>query len=248
MPDGLLSGGPYSTPPSADDERVVAVIRNSRPEEIPGLSWSKPDFAAAGHKIVRSFTLDRKKRPSLECVPRAICSGGQPKFLDGAMLWSTDGWLRVIGHVCAAKPEHFGEAQYRNLRRQHQQEELDAVAFDWLNTNIGVFRRLIPTIGSLRSVALFLETQQQVLFRGVPDLAALLAQAANRQGGALTVVQELSHARRDASEVANMAAGGGAVQRRYELVSVSNLAGGEFLRRPNHKRSRGFETIGEALE
>lgn len=248
MPDGSLPGGPYPTPPSPDDERVTVAIRNNRPEDIPGLSWGKPDFAAPGHKIIRSFTLDRKKRAGLECVPCAMCSGGHPKFLDGAVLWSSDGWLRVIGHVCAAKPEHFGEAQYRNLRRQRQQEELDAVAFDWLHTNIGVFRRMIPPIGALRSAALFLEAQQRALFRGVPDLAALLAQAASRQGGALTVVQELSGARRDASEVANVAAGGGATQSRYELISVGNLSGGEFLRRPTQKRSRGFETIAEVLE
>jgi len=150
MPAGSLPGGPYPVPPSADDERVAAAIRSSRPEEIPGLAWSKPDFVATGHKIVRSFALDRKKRPGLECVPCAMCSGGHPKFLDGAVLWSPDGWLRVIGHVCAAKPEHFGEAQYRTLRRQQQQEELDAVAFDWLHANVRIFRRLIPTIGALR--------------------------------------------------------------------------------------------------
>ena len=83
------------------------------------------------------------------------------------------------------------------------------------------------------------------MFRGVPALAALLTQAASRHSGALTVVQELSDTRRDASSTL---APGGATQSRYELVSVGNLIGGEFLHRPAHKRSRGFETIVEALE
>jgi hypothetical protein len=86
-----------------------------------------------------------------------------------------------------------------------------------------------------------------MFFRGVPDLAAVLEPAAQRSDGALTAVQELSDARQAVSAIAGEAGSGGAAQSRYERISVGRLVGGEFVRRPRFKRSRGFETISEAL-
>jgi hypothetical protein len=247
MPDGYLPGGPYPVPPSSDDESIRTAIRDGKPEEIPGLIWGKPDFSTEGHKLVLTFAIDRKKRPGHECIPCAMCSVDHPKYLGGAVLWSPDGWLRVIGHVCAAKPEHFGEAGYRGLRKQRQQEVIDSVAFDWLHANIEVFRPLVHGVNALKALAMVLENQQQVFFRGVPALAAALAQAAGRHGGELTVVQELSGERLAAAKDAAEAAGGSAQQSRYEQIGVGRFLGMVFFSRPNLKRSRQLESVVEAL-
>jgi hypothetical protein len=236
--------GPYSTPPAADDERVLGAIQRHRPEEIAGLAWTKPDFSAQGHKIVRTFAVERKKRPGLECVPCAICCSRHPKFLDGAVLWSPDGWLRIIGHVCAAKPEHFGTRDYRILRRQREQEVLDAIAFDWLHANLPALRSLAPVVAGLRGRALFAEEQQSVFFRDVPELAVLLQNAARGHGGALTVSQELAGARLVASEVAR---GRAARPAEHEVVNLGAMRGLAFLARPKFKRSRQLEGVAAAF-
>lgn len=242
MPDGLAPGGPYRTPPSPDDERVAEPIRRGVPEEVPGLAWNRPDFSATGHKLVRTFAIGRKQRPGGSFIPCAICSNEHPKFLDGAVLWSPDGWLRVIGHICAARPEHFGEAKYRNLRKQRQQEELDGVAFNWLHHHIESFRPLVDQMELLKSAALFLEAQQQVLFRDVPALANLLFNATHRDGGVLTVVQELSGTRRLAAEAST-----GMAQSLYETIHVGSVQGRALFNKPRQKRSKQVEGIIEAL-
>jgi hypothetical protein len=246
VPNDFSSGGPYRSPPPPDDEGILNPIREGRPENINGLSWSKPDFAAAGHKIIRTFAIDRKKRPGLECIPCAICSGNRPKFLDGAVLWSPDGWLRVIGHVCAARPEHFGEARYRSLKKQREQEELDAVALHWIEANITAFRPLIAIVNRIKECAAFWERQQQTLFRNVPDLARMLADAVQKHGGNLTVVEELSGTRQAAFAEAGGASGSRA-QSRFELVLLGTLQGGTLLIRPRTKWTRQLESITDVL-
>jgi hypothetical protein len=246
LPEGSVLSGPYHTPPSSDDEAIVSAIRDGRPENITGLAWSKPDFSATDHKIIRTFAIDRKKRPGLECIPCAICSGDHPKFLDGAVLWSPDGWLRVIGHVCAARPEHFGEARYRSLKKQRDQEELDNVALNWLQANIARFHPLVADMNRLRESAVFWERQQQTLFRNVPDLAHLLVEAVQRQDGQLTVVQRLSDTRLAAYADADDASTS-RPQSQYELIRIGALRGQSLLIRPRIKWVRQIESVVEAL-
>lgn len=246
MPDGSISGGPYTVPPSPDDERIRVPIEKGLPEEIPGLAWGKPDFKGLEHKIVRTFGVDRKKRPELDCVPCAICSGSHPKFLEGAVLWSSDGSLRIIGHKCAANPEHFGVVQYRALQEQREQEQLDSVAFNWLHANLAFFELLRAELMRLKQFALFFEAQQKVFFHNLPDLAAILENAVRRDDGVLTVTQELSGSRLVAAEVKGRARG--AAQSQYETVGVGAVRGVSFVKRPKIKRSRQFEGCKEALD
>lgn len=247
MPDGFISAGPYRSPPSHDDEGVLRPIREGRPENINGLSWSRPDFAAQGHKIIRSFSIDRKKRPGLTCIPCAICSGSHPKFLDGAVLWSPDGWLRVIGHVCAARPEHFGQARYSTLKRQREQEELDGVALLWVENNIKAFRPLIAVVNRIKESAVFWERQQHLLFRNVPGISQMLEDAVRKHGGNLTVVDRISGTRQAASAEAT-GSSGSRVQSLYEFISLWTLEGAELLKRPRVKWTRQLESIVGALE
>ncbi|MDN3566012.1 hypothetical protein QWZ14_16710 [Paeniroseomonas aquatica] len=246
MADGSSLGGPYQTPPSPEDERILEPLRRQKPEEIPGLLWAAPDFYSPDHKIVRTFSIDRKKRPGLDFVPCAICSNNHPKFLEGAVLWSPDGWLRVIGHICAARPEHFGELRYRRLRRLQEQETLDSIAFNWLHANASAVRPLIVALEELRQAALFIERQQKAFFRDVRELAELLENTVRRYGGALAVEQESEGARLVAEAVSHPRAAR-APQRRYELVNLGTLQGQAFLIRPRTKRSQHLEGIIEAL-
>lgn len=244
MPDGSLSTGPYSTPPAADDERITLAIQRDRPEEIFGLSWNKPDFAASGHKIVRTFSVERKKRPGGEFIPCAICSGKHPKFLDGAVLWSPDRWLRVIGHVCAAKPEHFGERIYGQLRKQRKQEQLDNAAFDWLHANISPLQAVCSDLVELERYAKYFEEQQRIFFRDVPDLAKLLESTVRRHQGVLTVSQRISEMRVAAMKDASR----GSMQSLHEVVNVGSLLGPDFLIRPTSKRSHHLGDIAQTIK
>jgi hypothetical protein len=245
MPDGSLFGGPYAVPPPSDDERIRAPIDKGLPEKIPGLSWNKPDFLGLEHKIVCSFAISRKKRPELDCVPCAICSGNHPKFLEGAVLWSSDGWLRVIGHVCAAKPEHFGVARYRKLQKAREQEQLDSVALNWLQANIAHFAPFRSDFEKLKQRAIFIESQQKIFFQNLPELAGILENIARRNGGMLTVAQELSGSRLVAAEFGRSF--GAQVQTQFEHINIGVLDGLPFLIRPRRKRSRQFEGFNEAL-
>jgi hypothetical protein len=140
MPEGTTSLSPYASVPTPDDERICAPINEGVPEYIHGLSWSKPDFSRLEHKIIRTFAIDRKKRPDRTCIPCAICSGQKPKYLDGAVLWSSDGTLRIIGHRCAKRSEHFGAAEYNSMLRKARQTQLDGIAWDWLYANISALQ------------------------------------------------------------------------------------------------------------
>jgi hypothetical protein len=245
-PDNVCALGPYPSVPSRWDEAIAAAIHSGRPEDIPGLSITKPDFEASGHRIVRSFALDRQQRPSKECIPCAMCSGGHPKFLAGAVLWSPDRWLRLIGHKCAAKPEHFGQKEYQRLTDEHDQDEIDEAAYQWLRANILAIRAVRPDLESFRNFAAYLEEQQRGFFRDVSALASTLREAAHRQAGVLTVTERLSDARLAAAELS-----GGlhrASQSQFEVVSLGRMKGLSFLDRPKVRLSYVLTNIIEALE
>lgn len=248
MPDAATAERPYPVPPSPDDERILGPIQHNTPETIPGLIWSKPDFADPDHKIILTFAIDRKKRAGMEMIPCAICSNNHPKFLEGAVLWSFDGWLRVIGHRCAAKPEHFGVSGYNALRKAKQQEDLDNAAWNWLSSNIEAVQPLITAVEVFRDTEKFIESEQKVFFSKVKDLAELLANRVQHHQGNLSVQQELSGARLVTEAMTHAGGGGRASQVRYEVVNLGAIVGHAFLVRPRHKRSRQLESIIEALQ
>lgn len=221
---------------------IVQPIKIGQPETIPGLSWDSPNFSESGHKIVRTFRIDRRQRPKRDNIPCAICCS-HPKFLDGAVIWSPDKWLRVVGHVCAAKPEHFGVSTYRNLQRERNQEERDWVALTWVYENRHIFSALRTTIEGLTKVAEFLEAQQKLFYSGVPELAEFLNNIVHRQGSLLTVVEERSAKRMEEDEVSL-----GMVPNRYETVTLGHVKGGAFLVRPNISRSRQLTGVIQAFD
>lgn len=241
MSDGLPSPPPYPVPPSADAEDIVAALKASRPEEIPGLSWTKPDFAAPGHKIIRRFSVDPKKRPDRALVPCAICSLDHPKFYEGYILWSPDSYLRLIGHVCGADDARFGQSRFRQLVKQRDQEELDNLILDWLTSTINDIRPIEDEIRAMQAFVLAWEMEQKTLFRDVQMLAELLENTTRRHRGVLTVAQESSSARLFAT------AAPGAARNLHETAAIGALIGGTFLLRTTNKRSRQIEGILEAF-
>ena len=245
MPDASRPATSLSYPsPSSDDERILAPIRASRPEEIYGLSWGPPDFAATGHRVIRKFEIEGKKRPDGEYIPCVMCSGGHPKFLAGSVLWSSDGWLRLIGHMCAAKENHFGEAVYRQLLKQREQANLDNITLTWMETNVGALKPVVASIRELLQVVRFWEEQQKAFFHGVAELATVLENIARRQGGVLSVVQESSGVRLVTAATHGVAA----AQSNYETVAIGAMSGLSFLHRPDKKRSRQLEGMLQAFE
>jgi hypothetical protein len=240
--------GPYSNPPTPDDPGIRAAMDASLPESIAGLAWSRPDLSSIEHKIVLSFSIAAKKRHSGELIPCAMCSGGHPKFLSGAILWSPDGWLRIIGHMCAAKPENFGVARYRRLQAEYKQIELDKITMDWLEDSIPSIKLLTKDVAILRDAMTFMEVQQKAFFKGVPELARLLADIIKRHGGRLTISQEISAARIATSDSVVTGLSTRSSLSRYEEVQIGALQGAAFLDRPRFTRSHQIQDILRAFD
>jgi len=220
-----------------------------QPENIPGVVWSKPDMSSDEHRIVVKFAIDRNMRPGGEYIPCSMCSENHPKFLAGSVLWSPDGWLRVIGHVCARKEKNFGEARYRELQRRHDQEERDNAALELLEANIGFIPPLRKDVAALRAAMEYMEGQQRIFFRGVPTLAGQLAEAAKRGGGRLTIARKISANRIAAAD--SMVAGLSVMtpMSQYEEVEVGVLRGATFLDRPaKFPRSRQVDGVLRAFD
>ena len=245
----LTVKGPYSTPPTQEDYRIRAGMDTHQPENIHGVVWSKPDMSSNEHRIVVKFAIDCKLRPGGEYIPCSMCSGNHPKFLAGSVLWSPDGWLRVIGHVCAKKERNFGEARFRELNRRHDQEKRDNAALDLLINNIESIRLLREDVAALRVAMKYMEAQQQIFFKGVPTLAAQLAEAAKRGGGKLTLARKVSANRTAAAD--SMVAGLSVIMpmSQYEEIEVGVLRGATFLDRPaKFARSRQVDGVLDAFD
>lgn len=240
--------GPYGVPPSPEDYRIRAGMDIFQPENIEGVVLSKPDFVHGEHKIILEFAIARTKRPGGQRIPCSMCSREHPKYYTGALLWSSDGWLRVIGHQCAEKKEHFGAVRYKKMQQERSQRELDDAAFGHLESNIELIKTLRPHVVALKTAMEFMEGQQKRFAREVPALAAELLSAAKRNGR-LMVVREIPANRIMATE--NMASGLStrSATSRYEEIDVGTLRGATFLHLPSKfSRSRRVEGVLGALD
>ena len=245
MPEGSISRGPYASAPSADDARVCAPIDRGVPEEIPYLVWTRPDFLGLEHRIIRTFAIDRKKRPNRECIPCAICSGQNPKYLDGAVLWSSDGTLRIIGHQCARQSEHFGSSTYEGMLRKASQKHLDSVAWDWFYPNISNVKQLMVDLLEVSRVATFIDAQSKEFCHNLPNIWKALKNFADRNNGTITVEVELSGSRLVASEISGFA--NRAAQSKYETISIAVMQGTPLFKRPKRTWASQIEGCRDAL-
>lgn len=226
MPEGLNAIGPYPTPP---DERLRAHFREiiaatHQPEKIPGLIFSRPDVDGQQHALVLRFHVPRVKRPGGLFVPCAICASVHPKFLEGAVLWSSDGYLRLIGHVCAARDDAFGVARYRALEgdfRRKQQEQDD---LEWLEEFLQRLPAIKAEAATLRAAATFLQNESAAFNHSDPRLAARLRAAWKTSGGRLEVSRRSS----PSMGAPRMRTSSGASE--YETEVVAAMAGRTFLR------------------
>lgn len=243
MPDGAAGVGPYANPPSSQDAAILAAIEAGRPEEIRGLAWTHPDLLSTNHKVVRRFSVDPKKRRDGSYIRCSICSTGHPKFLDGAVLWSGDGWLRLIGHVCADRHAQFG-ARYRSLLSRRRQEERDDAAFSWLGANICYVPVLEKVVRDVIPLAKAIEEQQAKFFREVEPLALVLETVAQRHSGALTVDEVVSSPGLSGDREGEDETGR---RRQRAQVLVGAVAGAPFLTRRKKRWSRDLQGVLEAL-
>ena len=220
-----------------------------QPENILGVTWSKPDLTSDEHRIVLKFAIDRKLRPGGEFIPCSMCSNMRPKCLAGSLVWSPDGWLRVVGHVCARKDDHFGEARYRRMQERHDQDERDNAALALLEANVGSIPPLRKDVVKLRSAMEFMEGQQRIFLKGVPMLAKQLAETAKRNGGRLTVARKMTASRIAAADT--MVAGLSVMtpMTEFEEVEVGFLCGTTLLDRPaRFSRSRQVDGVLQAFD
>lgn len=104
------------------DAFAAHIRETGKPETFDGLFRGKIDRNAR-FRIIRKFTIDRKKRPERDMAPCPRC-GYDDKFLEGALAWFPD--LQVcaaIGHCCGGH-EVLAEAErdykHRKLRDQRE--------------------------------------------------------------------------------------------------------------------------------
>ena len=107
MPDdGRLAPGPHPTPPAPwQREKFLELVRDTgMPEDIPQLCKTPPD-PNLEHVHICRIDVPRKKRPSGMMIPCSFCTHGKPKFLDGHLMWSSDGQRRsahLVRYPCTA--------------------------------------------------------------------------------------------------------------------------------------------------
>jgi hypothetical protein len=135
-------------PPSLQHEFKDHIRRTSRPEDFPGLSWTEPPFKLAGSHIVCRFQIDGSKRASEHYIPCANC-GNQPKFLDGALIWSPDHRIRLIGHCCAAATS--GDT-YQKMLNEHEEKEQTERNVEFLLSHLSLIPSMILEIARMEQI------------------------------------------------------------------------------------------------
>lgn len=217
---GSFPPGPYPEPPTlTQTEEFLGIVRETgQPERIPGLSRSKPDLTLM-HEIVCHITVKQRERVGGEYVPCSIC-GDKPKFLNGRLLWSPDGFLRLIGHCCASR--YFGN-DYSHMQDRARRKRQLVDNQNWLMDHLPKLAQLTIIAEQLLPAAKFLQAQRRIFLRDSPRLADMLRQAIKESGGVLTVTRKRSSS---APTGFHSSSGG---KSEYETEVVGRVRGHDFL-------------------
>jgi hypothetical protein len=133
LDEQTLTRGRYKTPPTPMQVEAFKahILSTGSPETIPDLDWSPPDLSLK-HEIVTPIEMKQSQRPNDDLIPCASAScGGKPKFLDGVMLWSSDGHIRIVGNCCIKK--YLGASTHAAISEgyKHKIAEEEAEKYLW---------------------------------------------------------------------------------------------------------------------
>jgi hypothetical protein len=136
-------------------------------------------------------------------------------------MWSSDGRLRVVGHVCG--PKYFGVAAFRHLKADAERRFFALSDENFLLEELPAVAKHIQDLDVLAEPCRWLYERRREIQRDGPTLVSLLRRTAKDNAGTL-IVQRL---RSDVSPAGLRSSSG--VASRYEDELVWELRGRTFL-------------------
>jgi hypothetical protein len=214
--------GRFPTPPQAQLPEIRRVINETgQPELVPELTWTRPDKAIAHRLYLPKIQVDRARRPGGEMIACSLCDPERPKCLSFYLLWSADGHLRIVGHMCGAT--HFGQHAFREMEDAARREATRLADEDFLLEYLPRLPLWLDDLDSLAPACGHAQRLKREFAKGVPSLHVRLVRMVKDHGGALVIVRKRSG---DGPSGFRSSLGGGA---EYETVPVAYLRGQSFL-------------------
>ena len=236
--------GSYPEPPNPVQlEQVRKIIRESgQPELVPTLAWTKPEKDIEHQLFHPKITVSRKLRPDGDMVACPFCSGGHPKCLSFYLLWSADGHLRIVGHICG--PNYFGDVQFRDLddaaRRKAQKDANET----FLLNNLPNLHLWLADLDVLTPVCQRAQQYRRRFMSGVASLHQELLRMIRGHEGALVILRK----RETTGEgPAGFRSSLGGQESEYDPVAVAHLRGTTFLT-PSYNPVSKLSKIRQPLE
>lgn len=225
--------GPYGEPPDEAERRRLReeVARTHRPEALTTLeghaavTLSKP-LLHWRHERVARFCIEPMKRPEQDRAPCAFCSGQHPKCHEGSILWSDDGFLRPIGHICARRFFADRDGGWNAIETAADLRDTAAEARDNLLLILPRIPAFRAEVAALAGAAAFAQRQKDKLRQGCPRLARMLADLAKSPGSHLRVEERVTDEVRRSAGGMRTASGGAS---EYETVIVGQIYGPAFV-------------------
>ena len=182
--------GPYIVRPP--DDKVISEFRDyiangGRPEQFEGVKLDRFGHDAE-HQMLTGFEVPEKFRTG-DMVPCSICSADRPKFYAGILLWSSDGFLRLIGHQCGKK--HLGTDRFDTLLKEMRHKQRLNESDHYLIVNYANVHVVQESISRLRLAAFPLIKRRNELHRKVPSLCKFLDNR-HKEGPGLPLVRTLN--------------------------------------------------------
>lgn len=224
-PELVQNSGKFVRPPTATDiERILKSIRETgRPETVVDLSWNKPSRDLEFQLFLPKIEVDRKLRPDGDLINCPFCSPEHPKCLSFYLLWSSDGHLRVIGHICGRR--FLGAGNFAALHADAKQA-LDRYANEnYALTILPGFNQIIRDAEELLKASCSLQEVKRRFAKRMPTLQKVIMSMAKTHDGLLVVERRASA---DSNQGARTSLGG---KQKFDIVPLGRLTGLGFLKR-----------------
>lgn len=211
--------GPFAVAPKSGDE-IVKLFRahcekTASPESFELLTFNAPQVGI-GSEIVTKFDIPKNRRPNGKFIPCSFC-GDAEKFLSGSLIWSEDGHLRIIGHICSRT--EFGVANLREMQARYSRGISLEAASSFLIDHWTNAAHLLEEATRLATFAEPIDNYISNLRNHAPNLWGAI-QSARKKQGALSIQRQTSSIGR---QLGLRTSSGGTVD--YEEVEVGRLIG-----------------------
>ncbi|MFO1242373.1 MAG: hypothetical protein U1E36_04135 [Rickettsiales bacterium] len=175
----------YSKHPTEYEKQLFLdyIEESGTPEFYPDLMWSlPPDTSLENNSLVCKFHVPEEKRPDGIYIPCALCSDGNPQFLKGYLLWSSDGHLRIIGVDCG---KDYFERTFLDLEKKRKQKIRKETSEAFLRDNMFKIPRYFEDINQLKILCEKAKKAKKDFHSDVPSLLQELQEISNKRDGKL---------------------------------------------------------------